>query len=166
GTWLRLFSHGRARTAPTLSPPGSGHKGRSQPLRGRVSSNDFDGPHSGARDPGQGAAPSAANYPAPEGWGNDGFWRDSAIDSNYETGMQRAVPTANAPHEDPGYSYFSDGGGWESKPGASEQPGQAPGAGALGAPGVSAPGVPAAGAPAVGATAVGAYGAGGDATSV
>src|SRR6185437_11306872 len=27
GTWLRLFSHGRSRTAPTISPPGSGHKG-------------------------------------------------------------------------------------------------------------------------------------------
>ena len=112
-----------------------------------MSSNDFDGPHSGpagargadeqgaqslgdagqgARDTGQGADPSAANYPAPEGWGNDGFWRDSAIDSNYETGMQRAVPTANGPHEEPGYSYFSDGRGWESKPGANERPGQAP----------------------------------------
>jgi membrane peptidoglycan carboxypeptidase len=157
-----------------------------------VSSNDFDGPHAGpagargadeqgaqslgdagqgARDTGQGADPSAANYPAPEGWGNDGFWRDSAIDSNYETGMQRAVPTANAPHEDPGYSYFSDGRGWESKPGATEQPGQAPAAGAPGVPGVPAPGMPAAGATAasataIGATTVGAYGAGGDATSV
>ncbi len=85
--------------------------------------------------------------------------------------MQRAVRPARAPHEDPGYSYFSDGKGWESKPGANGQPGQAPGAGAPGAPGVPAPGAPAAGATAVGAaaigaTTVGAYGAGGDATSV
>ncbi|MGH3299205.1 MAG: transglycosylase domain-containing protein, partial [Trebonia sp.] len=149
-----------------------------------MSSNDFDGSHSGpagargadeqgaqplgaagqgAGENGKGADAGAAKYPAPEGWGNDGFWRDSAIDSNYETGMQRAVPPASGPHEDPGYSYFSDGRGWESAPGAAARPGQAPGADA---PGVPAPGMPAAGATAIGATTVGAYGPGGDATSV
>ncbi len=160
-----------------------------------MSSNDFDGSHfgpAGARgadeqgaqapdaagqDAGgnaQGADGNAAKYPAPEGWGNDGFWRDSAIDSNYETGMQRAVrPAAGGSHEDPGYSYFSDGRGWENKPGANGRPGQAP---AANAPGVPAPGVPAAGATAIGATTVGpaaigattvgSYGPGGNPTSV
>ena len=148
-----------------------------------MSSNDFDGPPSGpaggrgadeqgAEAPGaagqgtgsdgQGKGGNSANYPAPEGWGEDGVWRDSAVDSNYETGMLPAVPDGDS-HEDPGFSYFSDGRGWENKPGANERPGQAPGAGG---PGVPAPGVPAAGATAIGATTVGSYGPGGDPTSV
>jgi membrane peptidoglycan carboxypeptidase len=74
-----------------------------------VSSNDFDGSE---QDPGKG------QYPAPEGWGSDGFWRDSAIDSDYETGLTGAVrPDSGAPHDDPGYSYWADGKGWENSPG-------------------------------------------------
>ena len=104
-----------------------------------MSSNDFDGPHfgpaggqgadeqgaqalgadaEGAGGNAQGPSGAAGQYPAPEGWGNDGFWRDSAMDSNYETGVQGAVPSASDAHENPGYSYFSDGRGWESTPGA------------------------------------------------
>jgi len=147
-----------------------------------VSSNDFDGSHfgpaggrgadeqgakalgafgQGAEGGAQGASGTAAQYPAPEGWGNDGTWRDSSIDSNYETGVQGAVRPAGDPHAEPGYSYFSDGRGWESKPGengTSAQPGQAPGAGAAGATAI--------GATAIGATAVGAYQPGNAPTSV
>jgi len=62
-----------------------------------VSSNDFDGPYgpAGARgsDDNSGGARDASRnggnrggYAPPEGWGDDGFWRDSSIDANYETG--------------------------------------------------------------------------------
>ena len=138
-----------------------------------MSSNDFDGPwfrpaggrgadEQGAEEGaggrvltdrvrggnGQDAGGNAAKYPAPEGWGNDGFWRDSAMDSNYETGMQRAVPPDSGSRDDPGYSYFSDGKGWQNAPGANAWPGQVPGPGAAGA------------------TAAGGYRPGGDPTSV
>jgi membrane peptidoglycan carboxypeptidase len=137
-----------------------------------VSSNDFDGPQfgpasgrgadeQGAEAPGaggQGAGDNSqggksARYPAPEGW-NDGFWRDSAMDSNYETGVQGPVRPPGGSGDDPGYSYFSDGRGWENKPGANPWPGQVP-------PGPGAPG-----ATSVGPTAAGGYGAGGNPTSV
>src|ERR1700744_1433790 len=109
-------------------------RARSQPLRGRVSSNDFDGPYfrpAGGRDadeqgagageqaageprPGKHAAgdqgagqqgaghegqppAGSARYRAPEGWGNDGFWRDSSVDSDFETGLLPPVPPAGAP---------------------------------------------------------------------
>jgi hypothetical protein len=101
---------------------------------------------------GQGTGGNAVQYPAPEGWGNDGFWRDSAMDSNYETGTQAAVRPAGGSHEDPGYSYFSDGKGWENTPGPNGRPGQVPGADAAGVPDA-------------GATSVGAHGPGGDPTS-
>ena len=53
-------------------------------------------------------------YPEPEGWGNDGFWRDPDIDSDYETGLTSPVrPAQDGPRQDPGYSYWSDGKGWE-----------------------------------------------------
>jgi membrane peptidoglycan carboxypeptidase len=118
-----------------------------------VSSNDFDGPYSGpdgsrgADEQGAGTPPAGGqgaggaggqgagnegqgkggrpSYPAPEGWDNDGFWRDSSIDSDYETGRQTPVRPADGPREAPGYSYWADGRGWESTPGA---PGAAPGA--------------------------------------
>ena len=115
-----------------------------------MSSNDFDGPPfgpasghgadeqgeqapggaagQGADDSGQGTGGNAVQYPAPEGW-NDGFWRDSAMDSNYETGMQSAVRPDSGPHESPGYSYFSDGRGWENEPGSGTGPRPVPGAG-------------------------------------
>ena len=67
-------------------------------------------------------------YPEPEGWGNDGFWRDPDIDSDYETGLNSAVrPVQDGPRQDPGYSYWSDDKGWENSPGAG-----AAGAGAAG----------------------------------
>jgi membrane peptidoglycan carboxypeptidase len=57
-------------------------------------------------------------YPEPEGWGDDGFWRDPSIDSDYETGITGPVrPAPEGPREDPGYSYWADGKGWESSPG-------------------------------------------------
>jgi membrane peptidoglycan carboxypeptidase len=58
-------------------------------------------------------------YPEPAGWGDDGFWRDPDIDSDYETGLTSPVPPApDGPHQDPGYSYWSDDRGWENSPGA------------------------------------------------
>jgi membrane peptidoglycan carboxypeptidase len=60
-------------------------------------------------------------YPEPEGWGNDGFWRDPSIDSDYATGINSPVrPIPDGPREDPGYSYWADGKGWENSPGAAE----------------------------------------------
>ena len=103
-----------------------------------MSSNDFDGPTfrpagrgadgQGAGDQGAGHdAPGAgsAGYAAPEGWETGGFWRDSSIDSDYETNLQGAIrPVDRGPRQDPGYSYWADGKGWENSPGASAQPGQ------------------------------------------
>ena len=76
-----------------------------------MSSNDFDGPSSRpAGEPGadgQGAGEQdgqgKVQYPAPEGWQTGGFWRDSAIDSNYETGNLAAVrPPSDGSGEDSG----------------------------------------------------------------
>ena len=128
-----------------------------------MSSNDFDGPYyrpdggQGAGDQGAGAngaggqgagraggaggdgwgAAGDARYRAPEGLGDDGVWRDSSIDADYETRTHRAIrPGGNGPHGDPSYSYFSDGNGWRNSgnpggPGA--RPGQAPDATSLNA---------------------------------
>ncbi|MGH3279340.1 MAG: transglycosylase domain-containing protein [Trebonia sp.] len=96
-----------------------------------MSSNDFDGSPlgsgsgRGADEQGAGAPGasgleangSGASYPAPEGWSPDGVWRDSAVDANYETSMQQAIRPAVS-HPEPGYSYWADGQGWQSKPGA------------------------------------------------
>ena len=93
-----------------------------------MSSNDFDGPTfrparrgadgQGAGDQGAGQdAPGAesAGYAAPEGWETGGFWRDSSIDSDYETNLQGAIrPADSGPLQDPGYSYWADGRGWEN----------------------------------------------------
>ena len=73
-----------------------------------MSSNDFNGPDRPAR--GRGA--DAGKYPEPEGWGDDGFWRDPGIDSDYETGLTGAVRPAGSGRPDsgtPGYSYWADG---------------------------------------------------------
>jgi membrane peptidoglycan carboxypeptidase len=68
----------------------------------------------------------AGKYPEPEGWGDDGFWRDSGIDSDYETGLNGAVRTdGNGPRGNGGYSYWADDKGWQNSPGS--------GAGARGA---------------------------------
>ena len=57
-------------------------------------------------------------YPEPEGWGDDGFWRDPEIDSDYETGLTSPVrPAQDGPRQDPGYSYWSDDRGWQNSPG-------------------------------------------------
>jgi membrane peptidoglycan carboxypeptidase len=57
-------------------------------------------------------------YPEPAGWGDDGFWRDPDIDSDYETGLTGAIPPEpEGPREDPGYSYWSDDRGWQNSPG-------------------------------------------------
>ena len=72
------------------------------------------GRHSAGRN-GQGAN---GKYPDPEGWGDDGFWRDSSVDSDYETGLNKAVRTnGNGPRGNGGYSYWADGKGWENSPG-------------------------------------------------
>ena len=92
-----------------------------------MSSDDFDGSPlgsgsgPGADEQGAGALDASGGsgpYPAPEGWSNDGVWRDSAMDSNYETNVQRAIRQSDPP-PDPGYSYWADGKGWERKPGSS-----------------------------------------------
>jgi membrane peptidoglycan carboxypeptidase len=54
-------------------------------------------------------------------------WRDSAIDSNYETTTQRAVRPGENPHDDPGFSYWADGKGWENNPGSGARPVVGPG---------------------------------------
>jgi membrane peptidoglycan carboxypeptidase len=73
---------------------------------------------------------SNGSYPEPEGWDKDGFWADSGIDADYETGLTGAVRPTTGPHDDPGYSYWSDNKGWENSPGgnagASPSPGGAP----------------------------------------
>jgi len=82
-----------------------------------VSSNDFNGSDRPAR--GRGA--DAGKYPEPEGWGQDGFWRDPSIDSDYETGTTAAVRPRRSGGSDsgtPGYSYWADGKGWENAPGS------------------------------------------------
>ncbi len=64
-------------------------------------------------------------YPDPEGWGDDGFWRDSGIDSDYETGLNSAVRTdRNGPRGNGGYSYWADGKGWQNSAGNAPEPGK------------------------------------------
>jgi membrane peptidoglycan carboxypeptidase len=79
---------------------------------------------------GNGRAPAGGKYPAPEGWANDGFWRDQSIDADYETGLNAAVPDGPDPRVpgNGGYSYWADGKGWENSPGT----GGASGSGASG----------------------------------
>ena len=72
---------------------------------------------------------SNGKYPEPEGWGDDGFWRDTSIDSDYETGHSSAVRPALG---NGGYSYGADGKGWANSPGT----------GAATANGTRVPGVP------------------------
>ncbi len=92
-----------------------------------MSNNDFDGPYRpaggrGADDNSGGtrgaSGAGGARYPDPEGWGDDGFWRDSSMDSDYETGLNQAIRTnGNGPRGSGGYSYWADGKGWENSPG-------------------------------------------------
>lgn len=111
-----------------------------------MSNNDFDGPYSrpdgGRGADGQGAGANGA-YRAPEGWGNDGVWRDSSVDANYQTGMHQAIrPGGNGRPVNPGYGHFPDGGGWRggAVPGG---PWQGPGGYGPGGPGMPAgPGGP------------------------
>ncbi len=118
-------------------------------------------------------------YPEPEGWGDDGFWRDPDIDSDYETGLTSPVrPAQDGPRQDPGYSYWSDGKGWENSPGAGAGTGTPPagaspfdaarfdaprapfGPGEGGLPGNGNPGDPTAYYPGAGGGPTGVYGAG------
>ena len=78
---------------------------------------------------------SNGKYPEPEGWGDDGFWRDTSIDSDYETGHSSAArPRAVGRPSlgNGGYSYWADGKGWANSPGT----------GAATANGTRVPGVP------------------------
>ena len=78
---------------------------------------------------------SNGKYPEPEGWGDDGFWRDTSIDSDYETGHSSAVRPSAAVRPalgNGGYSYWADGKGWANSPGT----------GAATANGTRVPGVP------------------------
>lgn len=81
------------------------------------------------------------------------------MDSNYETNVQRAIRQSDPP-PDPGYSYWADGKGWESKPGAGQ---------ALSAPSSSdatTVGGTSIGATMVGPAAAGGYGAKAEPTAV
>jgi len=128
-----------------------------------VSSNDFNGSDGPAR--GRGA--DAGKYPEPEGWGEDGFWRDPSIDSDYETGTTAAVRPRRGGSDSgtPGYSYWADGKGWQNTPGS------APPATAAGGASASASGAPGNGGPGNGARGGGSrngnggYGSGGDPTA-
>ena len=82
-----------------------------------MSSNDFNG----SERPARGRGADADKYPEPEGWGQDGFWRDPSIDSDYETGTTSAIRPRRSGGSDsgtPGYSYWADGKGWENAPGS------------------------------------------------
>ncbi len=71
------------------------------------SDNDFDGPYRPAGGRGASGYSGAGNanraggdrggYAPPEGWGEDGFWRDSSVDANYDTGKLRPVGPRDYP---------------------------------------------------------------------
>jgi membrane peptidoglycan carboxypeptidase len=88
-----------------------------------------DGSRGGyARGNGKPGNGKAGKYPEPEGWGDDGFWRDSGIDSDYETGLNGAVRTdRNGPRGDGGYSYWADDKGWQNSPGKASAKGNGAG---------------------------------------
>ncbi|HTU06116.1 MAG TPA: hypothetical protein VMG13_11250, partial [Trebonia sp.] len=135
-----------------------------------MSNDDFNGPDGSAR--GRGA--DAGKYPEPEGWGDDGFWRDPSIDSDYETGTTGAVrPARNDSGRNgaPGYSYWADGKGWENSPGtasaqsASAQSASAHSAGEGRANGRGAGRAPRGAVPGSGGPGNGQYGRGGEPTA-
>jgi membrane peptidoglycan carboxypeptidase len=94
---------------------GSGAQETGRHSAGRNGDGSRGGYARGNGKPGDG---KAGKYPEPEGWGDDGFWRDSGIDSDYETGLNAAVRTdRNGPRGDGGYSYWADDKGWQNSPG-------------------------------------------------
>ncbi|MGC1566469.1 MAG: hypothetical protein WA794_10710, partial [Trebonia sp.] len=102
-----------------------------------MSSNDFNG----SERPARGRGADADKYPEPEGWGQDGFWRDPSIDSDYETGTTSAIRPRRSGGSDsgtPGYSYWADGKGWENAPGSPPHGSAASGLTASGASGGAA----------------------------
>jgi membrane peptidoglycan carboxypeptidase len=126
-----------------------------------VSSNDFNG----SQRPARGRGTDAGKYPEPEGWGQDGFWRDPSIDSDYETGTTSAIRPRRGGSSDsgtPGYSYWADGKGWENAPGSPPPGSAASGLTASGAPGGAAGNGSAGGGSRNGN---GGYGSGGDPTA-
>ena len=131
---LRGTSRDKSSQHVTCGIARTGHQARSQPQRGRVSSNDFNG----SERPARGRGADAGKYPEPEGWGQDGFWRDPSIDSDYETGTTSAIRPRRSGGSDsgtPGYSYWADGKGWENAPGSPPHGSAASGLTASGAPG-------------------------------
>jgi membrane peptidoglycan carboxypeptidase len=95
---------------------GSGARETGRHSAGRNGDGSRGGYARGNGKPGNG---KAGKYPEPEGWGDDGFWRDSGIDSDYETGLNGAVRTdGNGPRGDGGYSYWADDKGWQNSPGS------------------------------------------------
>ena len=87
-----------------------------------MSSDELTGPYGSAGGRG---TDGKGKYPEPEGWAKDGYWRDPSIDSDYETGLTGAVRPAASDRgkSDGGYSYWSDGKGWENSPGSGGTPG-------------------------------------------
>jgi membrane peptidoglycan carboxypeptidase len=102
---------------------GSGAQGGSGAQRAGRHSAGRNGNGGGyPRGDGRGDGKGAEKYPEPEGWGEDGFWRDSGIDSDYETGLNRPIRTdSNGPRGGGGYSYW-DGQGWQNSPGSGSVP--------------------------------------------
>ena len=102
---------------------GSGAQETGRHSAGRNGDGSRGGYARGNGKPGNGKPGSgngkAGKYPEPEGWGDDGFWRDSGIDSDYETGLNGAVRTdGNGPRGNGGYSYWADDKGWQNTPGS------------------------------------------------
>jgi hypothetical protein len=130
-----------------------------------VSSNDFNG----SERPARGRGADAGKYPEPEGWGQDGFWRDPSIDSDYETGTTSAIRPRRSGGSDsgtPGYSYWADGKGWENAPGSPPHGSAASGLTASGAPGGASGGAAGNGSAGGGSrNGNGGYGSGGDPTA-
>jgi membrane peptidoglycan carboxypeptidase len=113
---------------------GTGAAGSGSQEAGKHSAaRNGDGSRGGyARGNGKPGNGKAGKYPEPEGWGDDGFWRDSGIDSDYETGLNGAVRTdRNGPRGDGGYSYWADDKGWQNSTGKAAAQGN--GAGSRGA---------------------------------
>jgi membrane peptidoglycan carboxypeptidase len=144
-----------------------------RPARRREADENSGGAYGGGayEGGGQNAGGSrgrGGQYPEPEGWGDDGFWRDSSIDSDYETGTTSAVRPANdGPRDEPGYSYWADGKGWQNSPGKSARAGDATSLDATRAAfGPGGAGGAGAGAGGAGAGAPGAFGVPGDPTQM
>ncbi|MGH3169948.1 MAG: transglycosylase domain-containing protein, partial [Trebonia sp.] len=63
-------------------------------------------------------------YAPPEGWGEDGFWRDSAVDANYETGQMQSLNPRQAESRRSQPRHGQPRGSHQGRPGRAQQFGQ------------------------------------------